>query len=200
MPAGELAVRLGARDLATRAFAFALFKVPSLAADPWWRENRDRSAAFDAALPQAIEMTPSYLRWELALMAGDTDQALRLAEPAVGGEVAMAIVQAWMGDATAADSLIAACKANPLDLYRLLWCARVEEHRGNNANAHELRLLANISLLSSYTAGAEMRVSPAGMVGRQLVGDPADLWATYTYRRPAPWDILVPSLIHLKVE
>jgi hypothetical protein len=63
--------------------------------------------------------------------------------------------------------------------------------------ANRLRDLANVSVQSSYVDGAEARVSDTGMVGRQLIGDPADLWATYTYRRPGPWDMLVPTLLHL---
>ncbi len=87
-----------------------------------------------------------------------------------------------------------------MDVYWLAWCARLEGHRGNVERANELRDLANTAVVSTYQAGAEMRVSDEGMVGMQLLGDPADLWATYTYRRPAPWDILVPNLVHLRLE
>jgi hypothetical protein len=110
------------------------------------------------------------------------------------------IIEAWVGDDQIARQLLDDCRANPLDQFLILWCARLASHRGDVAGANALLDLANISFQSSYVGGAETRVSESGMIGRQLIGDPADLWATYTYLRPAPWDILVPSLIHLKLE
>lgn len=97
-------------------------------------------------------------------------------------------------------NLLNDCRVNPLDQVRILWCARLASHRGDVAGANALLDLANISFPASYVGGAETRVSDSGMIGRQLIGDPADLWATYTYRRPAPWDILVPSLLHLTLK
>ena len=51
----------------------------------------------------------------------------------------------------------------------------------------------------TFQLGAELRVEEAGLAS-QLFGSPADFWGTYTYRRPTPNDILVPSLIHLGLE
>ena len=45
MPAGDLALRLGATELAVDAFAAALVLNPSLAGDPWWTSQPDRTAA-----------------------------------------------------------------------------------------------------------------------------------------------------------
>jgi O-antigen ligase/tetratricopeptide (TPR) repeat protein len=197
MPAGDLAVQLGATDIAVEAFAAAILEIPSLAADPWFRGHAIREAAFLQAVEQALSGAEPGIDWQVALMAGDAEEAIKLAGD---NKASSRLIRAWQGDSLAADAVLDACSANPLDIYWLTWCARLEGHRGNLDHANELRDLANTSLLSAYHAGAEMRVSQEGMVGDQLLGDPADLWATYTYRRPAPWDILVPSLVHLRIE
>jgi hypothetical protein len=44
----------------------------------------------------------------------------------------------------------------------------------------------------------ELRVTVAPL--GKLPADPADFWAVYTYRRPGPWDILVPDLVHLAIK
>jgi hypothetical protein len=38
------------------------------------------------------------------------------------------------------------------------------------------------------------------LVGRTIEGGLASFYGTYTYRRPTPWDLLVPSLIHFTVK
>jgi hypothetical protein len=43
----------------------------------------------------------------------------------------------------------------------------------------------------------EYRVTQAGAAG---IAPASSLWATYTYRRTAPWDVLVGSLVHLHLE
>lgn len=197
MPAGDLALRLGSTELAVGAFESALGQIPSLAGDPWWRQDQARAAAFDAAVARALSTAPAGIGWELALMAGDVGRAKAIA---AADSSALRLIQAWEGDLAATNAILARCEASPLDLYWLLWCARLEGRRGNIDRADELRDMANTAVVSTYHAGAEMRVSETGMTGAQLLGDPADLWATYTYRRPAPWDILVPSLIHLRIE
>ena len=199
MPAGDLALRLGQPGMANTAFVASLSRTPSLAADPWWRARPDRSAAFNRALQQASAQASGASKWELLLMAGRTEDARAFAADDPSSAFALPLIDAWDGDQAAANALVSQCRANPLDLYGLLWCARLEDHRGNVESSNDLRDLANISFQSSYVGGAELRVSTEGMVGSQLVGEPADLWATYTFRRPAPWDILVPSLVHLKL-
>jgi hypothetical protein len=199
MPAGELALRIGRPDLADFAFAQTLLRAPSLAADPWWQASDERRDAFSRALDAAVPLAGGPTAWELRLMAGDPSEAKRLAAQDGQPAFALNVIDAWTGNATAADGLVADCVANPLDQRALLWCARIEGRRGHVDSANRLLDLANTSFQSSYVFGAELRVSESGMVGRQLVGEPADLWATYTYRRPGPWDILVPSLIHLKL-
>jgi hypothetical protein len=199
MPAGDLALRLGRIDLADLAFTTTLLQLPTLAADPWWRTSPERQAALQRALRSAVAAAREPINWELALMAGDVDRAVALGTASSTPDYALKIIAAWGGDTAAQDALVTDCLNHPLSQHQLLWCARVEGHLGHRASANRLLDLANTSFQSSYVGGAEVRVSDGGMVGMQLIGNPADLWATYTYRRPGPWDILVPSLIHLKL-
>lgn len=199
MPAGDLALRLGRPDLADTAFTQTLLRAPSLGADPWWQASPERKAALGRAVEAATALAGGPTAWEIPLMASDTAKAREMAVQDPDPGYARSVIDAWLGDSGTADALVADCIAHPLAQRELLWCARIESNRGRFESANRLLDLANISFQSSYVFGTEFRVSDAGMVGRQLIGDPADLWATYTYRRPGPWDILVPSLIHLKL-
>jgi tetratricopeptide (TPR) repeat protein len=199
MPAGDLALRIGHLQVADLAFSNALLRAPSLAADPWWQSSPDRREALHRAVESAAARAAGSVAWELQLMAGDPARARELATRDSAPTFALTVIEAWTGDDTAADALVTECLANPLRQRELLWCARIEGHRGDLGAANRMLALANVSFQSSYVGGAEVRVSDTGMIGRQLIGEPADLWATYTYRRPGPWDILVPSLIHLRL-
>src|SRR5262249_16559412 len=84
MPAGDLALRLGDKDMAVEAFADALSVTPSLAGDSWWTSDPARAAVWPDTLRQAsakiaIEDTAGSFApptlWELALMHGDADLA-----------------------------------------------------------------------------------------------------------------------------
>lgn len=199
MPAGDLALRLGDDDLAARAFTGALSTTPSLAADPWWEADKDRARILPRIVESILGSTLP-LRWEVALMVGDRQRAGSAALDPASGDLAPEVVKAWTGDAAARDRLLGRCAADPLDLAALLWCARLEGQLGHLDRANDLRYLANTLNGGAYAAGAELRVIPNRVVGRTLEGGPAIFWGTYTYRRSTPWDILVPSLIHLTVE
>ena len=109
-------------------------------------------------------------------------------------------VNAWLGDTTAYARLIARCESDALQLQPLFWCARIEGRRGAVDRANGYRYLANAINGGSYRAGAEVRVATEPMIGRSSEGNLAIFWGTYTYRRATPWDILVPSLVHLTLE
>jgi hypothetical protein len=81
-----------------------------------------------------------------------------------------------------------------------LLCARAEGRIGEVDRANEFRYIANAQVGTAYSEGAETRVARGVVVGRSLEGNPAIFWGTYTYRRPTPWDVLVPSLVHLTLE
>jgi tetratricopeptide (TPR) repeat protein len=199
MPAGDLALRLGDDDLAAQAFTGALSATPSLASDPWWTAEQDRARILSKVVESIVDST-SPSRWEVALLVGDRELAERAALDPASGELAPEVVRAWTGDAAARDRLLGHCAVDPLDLAALLWCARLEGQLGHLDRANDLRYLANTLNGGAYAAGAELRVNPNRVVGRTLEGGPAIFWGTYTYRRATPWDILVPSLIHLTVE
>jgi tetratricopeptide (TPR) repeat protein len=194
--AGDLALRIG--DVATAQFALAsaIVENPSFAGDPWWRLSPQQTIA-PGVFAQALRaMAPAY-QWQVALVTGDEAGARSEAgdDPA-----AQQVIAAWYGDAAATAALLNWCQAHPLDLPTLAWCARVQGHLGNVADANRWRAIANTIVGGAYSSGAELRVDPNTVVGRTGEGDPALFWAPYGYLRYAPWDILVPSLLHLTIE
>jgi tetratricopeptide (TPR) repeat protein len=199
MPAGDLALRLGDDDLATQAFIRAISTAPSLAADPWWSADEARTRILQEVAESIVGSTLP-LRWEVALMIGDRERAASAALDPASGDLGPDVVKAWTGDAGALARLLGRCEADPLDLGALLWCARLEGHLGHLDQANDFRYLADTLNGGAFAAGAELRVNPGRAVGRSLQGGPASFWGTYTYRRSTPWDILVPSLIHLTIE
>ena len=196
MPAGDLALRLGNSDLAVDAFTAALLVSGSLAGDLWWQADEQRLDALDTVLSGAEISTRA--SWELALAAGRRDLAVIWAGDPAG--IPGLIVGSWFGDPAPTNAFALRCDASPLDAGLLGWCARLASRRGDVAAAASFQERAVLMNPGAGFFTAELRVSPQGMVGRQLPGSPADLWATYTYRRPAPWDVLVPSLVHLRLE
>jgi hypothetical protein len=73
-------------------------------------------------------------------------------------------------------------------------CARVQARLGNPGRADELRYLTN----AGPGGGAELRIATQPTVGRSLEGSLSTFWGVYSYRRWQPWDMLVPSLLHLE--
>jgi O-antigen ligase/tetratricopeptide (TPR) repeat protein len=195
MPAGDLALRLGDQQLATQALEEALIRAPSLAADSWWREDPARSRALDVAVEAAYASAPSYVTWELALMAGNEDLAASLTGGSAAAGFLPDVIRAWGGDTSAMQRVFATCEAQPLELAAVLWCARIANKIGQVDSAAAFRRQAEIVQGSSGVNGAEFRI--ARVAFNKITGDAADLWGLFTYRRPAPWDILVPSLVHL---
>jgi hypothetical protein len=200
IPLGDLAMRVGEHDLAVEAFTNAVIAVPSFLADPWWLQDPVRMGIRDEVRHAATSAGGAYSAWEIALMTGDHAGARTLAASPGLDPSTVDFVDAWSGDQGAYQRLSARCQAEPLQLQPLAWCARIESRRGNADAADRLRYLANVQTGGEYRAGAELRVATRPLVGRTLEGTPAIFWGTYTYRRPTPWDILVPSLVHLTLE
>jgi O-antigen ligase/tetratricopeptide (TPR) repeat protein len=196
MPAGDLALRLGEVDLAVSSFAAAVANAPSLAGDPWWDTSPERAAILPVVISRAIADSNG-TGWEIALMAHDP-RATAMA--AANSSMASLVAQAWIGDAHASAQLLSECRQGSLDTSLLDWCARIAMRNGDAVAAAAFRGQASLVNTGAIFGTAELRVSAEGMVGVQLPGSPADLWATYTFRRPGPWDILVPSLVHLRLE
>jgi O-antigen ligase len=197
MAAGELALELGESDLATATFTSALIEVPTLAGDPWWT-SRLGAEVYATILNRAMQLTAPETRWELALMSGDSTRASELAAQAsVGPDLALAIVAAWNRIPGADDRVFSVCRAQPLNTELLAWCAMLASRQGDEATARRYRALADTVVVGSSLPSYQLRVDPSG-VG--TAGGTATFWGLYTYRRDTPADLLVPSLLHLKLQ
>jgi O-antigen ligase/tetratricopeptide (TPR) repeat protein len=199
VPAGELALKLGRTDIARTAFAAAIRMTPSLAADPWWHLDPDREGIYVQAVSDAIATAPVNARWEIAFMAGDVDQARTLGTVNDRPSVAAAFMDAWNGSGSATEQLVQQCTDNPFDTGALGRCARLAARIGDVDGAARWRRMSEILIGGSSRSGYELRI--ATTPSRSAVaGDPALFWSTFTYRRPGPADLLVPSLVHLTLE
>jgi O-antigen ligase len=199
VPAGELALRIGDRPLAVAALTAGVLAAPSFLDDPWWQGDPDRSILRQEVAELALAQAPPDVAWELALMSGDAATARSAASAAGVDPAALDFIDAWSGDEAAYRRLIDRCATDALSLQPLFWCARIEGRRGDVQAANDYRYLANAQVGGSYRSGAELRISTAPGVGRTVEGNPAIFWGTYTYRRFTPWDVLVPSLVHLGI-
>jgi len=197
--AGDLAMRIGQPGLAGQFLTHAAIVAPSILGDPWWLQTAARTEVRDSVAEGAAGFGPG-VEWEVALMTGDVARARQVAATPGLDPSTVDFVDAWAGDEAAYQRLIDRCAADPLNISVLFWCARIEGHRGNVARANDYRYLANAQVGGTYRSGAELRVATEPMVGRSLEGNPAIFWGTYTYRRYTPWDVLVPSLVHLTLE
>jgi tetratricopeptide (TPR) repeat protein len=196
MASGELALRIGDHATALDSFVTTVLWAPSILADPWWRAEPERAAIVPAVIAQAMAVASPERRWEIALMSGAPSQAAALAPDGVTRD----FIAAWGGDQGARDRLLGRCRAMPLDIPLLQLCARIEGRAGNVDRANELRYIADAQVGGAYSNGAELRVAEGPILGQSLQGFPAYFWGTYTYRRSTPFDILVPSLLHLTIE
>ena len=203
MAIGDLADRLGNTALSDAAFTAAIAQVPSLAGDPWWLADPVRKRQFPRLVDAAVAATAPGNAWQIPLMAGDVARArglLPLASYVAGTLVPDDVIAAWTGDDAAFQRILAVCDAHPLDGAALGWAARLEARRGNIDAADRYRRWAYEGAPDAVAVGTELRVSPAPLLDRQAAGGLAEFWGAYTYRRPTPWNLLVPSLVQLTLE
>jgi O-antigen ligase len=198
MAAGDLYMQLGQRDRAVTTFRGALELRPSLGGDPWWNESVERSGVFRDALRMASSALGPDGRWELALETRDSAATLAAASSASNPQLSRDVTLAWGGDHMVADRLFRSCRNRPADLGPLLWCRRVALRLADNAEAAVFGGLAEGVSPGSTENGAELRVrGGTGSPDEGATTTTALFWGTYTYRRPAPADLLVPGLVHL---
>ncbi len=193
--AGELAERVGERAMAVAALARATAAYPSFIADPWWAASTDRAALRDEVVARITSTNPE-VGWAIALMLGENATARQLATDPALDPSTIDFVDAWAGDPAATERLRARCRTDPLASQVLDWCARVERRLGNDEQANVDQYIALVPAGRGGN-GFELRVNDDEVVGRALDGNAASFWGTFTYRRFTPWDVLVPSLIHL---
>ena len=202
MGIGELAERLGNTTLSDRAYVTAIASVPSLAGDPWWTSEPSRAARFREVVNAAIEAAGPANAWQIALMTGDADFArgLLVGDAAATASLESLVIDAWTGNEAAFQRILAICDAHPLDGAALGWAARLYARHGDDDSANLYRRWAFTASSVAVPTGAELRVSEGPKIGRTVAGSVAEFWGTYTYRRPTPWNILVPSLIQLELQ
>ena len=199
MPAAELALRLGLRDLALQIFTDSIERGPSLAGDPWWQADHTRAAAFKDAIRAALAESSPDGGWVIALYAGDVDHARTLAAASSDPGRAGRFIDAWSGNAEAFNSLIDDCASHPLNGGYIAWCAQLEAHAGNDAEAARFRDQSETVSAGSSGGSLSLRVATPSDTGPSVVPAGAYTWGVYTYRRWTPVDMLVPSLIHLRL-
>lgn len=199
--AGNLALELDSIPTATDALAWAVAVTPSWAADPWWHEDTSRIEIYQSVIDGAIERAIPTRRWEIAAMSGDMDRARKLVDEldASSQPLALDVIDARSGSDTAFRAVLARCDGDPLAGASLVWCARLSALRGDAGEADRYRRWGFITNVG-YESQSELRVSDKVLVGRSVEGDVASFYGAYTYRRPTPWDLLVPSLIHFTVK
>lgn len=197
----DLALRIDQSDIAVRVFTTAVIQSPSILADvEYWSSSPLLQQMRPTATALAAEVAGPDVEWELALMTDHPEAARELAQAPGLDPATVDFVDAWGGDHGAYERLVERCADDPLNLNALFWCARIEGRRGDDAAANGYRYLANAQVGGTYRAGAELRVAREPLTGRSLEGNPAIFWGLYTYRRYTPWDVLVPSLVHLTLE
>ncbi len=200
--AGVVFLGLGEKPEATAAFVRALRQAPSLAGDRWWQSTPDLAALWPGILDGAIREASPATGVDLALSAGDVGRARTIAasrtDPADAAdrELTNLVIAAWDGDRAALDALYARAAARPLDTRTVTWCARLAARAGDSRRARAFRSWLDGFSPGAGTGGLEVRVTDAAP-GYGVAGSSAMFYGHYSYRRPTPWDLLVPSLPHL---
>lgn len=199
MAAGDLALRTGQMDQAVDALSTAIVDIPSLAGDPWWSLDSARQALFPKILDAAIARAAPASAWVIPLMASQTQRARALASSLADSGASLSLIAAWSGDSVAMSELFGQCLARPLDIELLKWCGLVATHNRNDALSGKFQGVASLIQVGAIEGATETRVNQGVAVG-PMTGTPAAFWGTFTYRRPTPADVLVPSLVHLALK
>lgn len=199
--AGWLYEQLGDWTNAERTYAASIAALPSLAGDPFWTATPDRASHRAAVLDQATRSRDPAGAFDIALSAGETGEATRLAAAITDPDaqaLAGIVLRAWGGDSVARSALEARAGRLPFDFTTLNWCSRVADRVGDHAAALRFRQWADIVSGGAGTSGQTVRVAATGHI--EPAGSNAEFYGHYTYRRPTPWDQLVPGLPRLTLQ
>jgi tetratricopeptide (TPR) repeat protein len=198
LAAGDLALRIGEKSLAQDAFTEAIRRAPTLAGDAWWSRDESQASLFSAVVDAAMAAEPPTTGLVIALEAGRFDQATAiaggLAEP--GRAVYEDLIAAWQGDDAALGRLVARCEGEPVG-GPVSQAALVLGHL-HHPDAARLRDWADIINAGTDPRAYEVRVLEPADFGKAF--SVASFYGHYTYRRPTPWDLLAPSLLHIGLE
>jgi tetratricopeptide (TPR) repeat protein len=196
--AGWLYDRLGDWTDADQAFAWAIAGAPSLAGDPSWADAA-LATRWSHIVDLAIGGAPESA-WEVALMAGDPDRALKLADGAADPAFATAFIRAWEGAADIQADFRLAADASPLDVTAVGAAGRLANHAGDTAEADRYARWADIVYPESSGRVRELRVALPPATADDRAGNGATFHGHFVYRRPLPWNLLVPWLPRLAWE
>ena len=197
--AAALHLRLGDPGGASNDLVEAIRRAPSLAGDPYLATDPGFAPIWRDVLERSIGATDPAVAWEIALVSGDPARAAEIAGrlgPGAG-DLALLVIPAWGGDASAIQALRARASSRPLDIATVTWCARVAARAGDLAAAGRYRDWASTIDGFAGTTAAEMRVVPDLARGEDDAGVNGHFYGYYTYRRPTPHDQLVPGLPRL---
>jgi hypothetical protein len=187
----DLYTRLGMVDEAVAQVADLLAARPSLAADPVWASGSPLAALFPPALAAAREEATS--PWELALMAGDADEARELAG-VDGSDLAHLVIDAWSGDAGALAELQTEARLHPYDTATVTWAARLSARAADSAAASDFRRIIVFTTEAPDRIGFESRIAPAGSAAMDGALPVDYVYGADGYRRITPDRLLAAGL------
>jgi hypothetical protein len=170
----------------------------SLAGDPLWSDDRVIGPVWSDVLERSIAASPGSA-WEIALVSGDPARATTIANglSPEARDLALLVIPAWGGDASAISALEARALGRSLDIPTITWAARGTARAGDREASLSYRDWA--STIDGYAGGsaAEMRLVDRREPGDVIAGSNTGYHGQYVYRRPMPADQLAPGLPRL---
>jgi O-antigen ligase/tetratricopeptide (TPR) repeat protein len=192
--------RMGDADEAGRALEEALKTAPTLAADDYWRSDPVIGPMLTSLVDEALSGMPvDEPAVELAIMTGRSDQADSMTAmlPPTSRELMELFARAWNGDGRAIDDMTAQLEREPLNLDLLMRTVRVLRHAGRDEEADRFNKWAYVFLGRSVVIHSGVRVARPGEAPSAGTGVKHNFYGHYTYRRPTPWDLIPPGVIHI---
>jgi tetratricopeptide (TPR) repeat protein len=189
--------RLGLTAQADAAYAMTVAALPSLASDSDWVDDLGSGSRFTSIVTLAREIDP-LSAWEVALMAGDVDQALSLASTRPDSGFLGAVIDAWSGDTAALDAVVAVVEQDPTNARALSWAARLSDRRGDVEAAQRYRRLVDLGARGA-SQGVEVQAGQRVPERDAALGTRTYYYGNYLYRRTTPVDLMVPGLPGLTI-
>jgi tetratricopeptide (TPR) repeat protein len=194
---GSLYDRLGMTEEADAAYADVLAAYPALAADPALTADPIIGPRLAGIIERAAASTPG-IAWELALMSGDAETAQALARDRGGAAWTPLVVEAWLGNAEAAEELHALADANPSDAAVLGWAARIAARNGDPDRAERYERLATFAAFDGPSRpGTDIRIERTEWLQDVPAGALTWYAGQWLYRRPTAFDLIPPGLPRL---
>jgi tetratricopeptide (TPR) repeat protein len=189
----SLYLRLRDEEAATTAAMAGLRVAPTLASDSYWSLSPERARIRDRAIDQIIDADGTHAL-QVSIESERISDARRLVEAMAepSRTRARTVLEAWLGDRTAFESVRAEALRNPLDPVLTETCHRLAVHARERIDGQDWECRG--------VAGPGAPVVRVGDLpgGRSQLPGPNWPWHfQYVYRRLAPYDELVPGLPHV---